>query len=53
MLPFRELLKPCVPFAWNEQLYKLFDNSKAIIITEIENDVKIFDSTKPTCLATD
>ena len=53
MLPFRELLKPGVPFTWNEQLDKRFDDSKAIIITEIENGVKIFDPTKPTCLATD
>ena len=53
MMSFRELLTPGVPFTWNEQLDKLFDDSNFIIITEIENGVKISDSTKPTCLATD
>ena len=31
----------------------LLTESKAVIISEIENGVRIFDKTKPTCLATD
>ena len=46
MLPFRQLLKPGIPFAWDE-------DSKAAILREIEEGVKIFDPSKPTCLATD
>ena len=53
MEPFRALLKPNAPFTWNEDLNKLFQESKTHIINEIENGVKIFDPSKPTCLATD
>ena len=53
MLPFRDLLKPAVPFRWDDNLDRLFEESKAVITTEIANGVKIFDKTKPTCLATD
>ena len=44
MLPFREALK--------QDLEKLFEESKTAIIQEIENGVRIFDKSKPTCLAT-
>ena len=53
MLPFRELLKPSNKFHWNDTLQKAFEQSKHTIIDEIHNGVKIFDKTKPTCLATD
>ena len=53
MLPFRELLKPSNKFHWDEDLQQAFDKSKLTIIEEIHNGVKIFDKTKPTCLATD
>ena len=53
MLPFRQLLKPGTPFNWDEAMNQLFDESKAVIIKEIEHGVKIFDKNKPTCLATD
>ena len=53
MLPFRELLKPSNKFHWNDILQKAFEQSKHTIIDEIHNGVKIFDKTKPTCLATD
>ena len=53
MLPFRELLKPGTPFTWDDELNKVFNESKAVIIAEIENGVRIFDKSKPTCLATD
>ena len=53
MLPFRELLKPSNTFHWDETLQQAFEQSKLTIINEIHNGVKIFDKTKPTCLATD
>ena len=53
MLPFRELLKPGVKFKWDEHLDKLFNDSKSVIISEIEEGVKIFDRNKVTCLSTD
>ncbi|CAC5401121.1 unnamed protein product [Mytilus coruscus] len=53
MLPFRQLLKPGTPFFWDEHINKLFKESKAAIISEIEEGVRIFDKSKPTCLATD
>lgn len=53
MLPFRELLKPGTPFHWDDTLDKIFKESKEVIISEIEEGVRIFDKFKPTCLATD
>ena len=53
MLPFRKLLKSGTPFHWDTQLESLFQESKAIIISEIEKGVQIFDKSRPTCLATD
>ncbi len=53
MLPFRQLLKPGTPFKWDEHLNTLFEESKSAIISEIEDGVRIFDRSKPTCLATD
>ena len=53
MLPFRESLKPGSPFLWNDDLNRLFEESKSAIISDIEDGVRIFDKSKPTCLATD
>ena len=53
MLPFRELLNPSNKFQCNDTLQQTFEKSKLTIINEIHNGVKIFDKTKPTCLATD
>ena len=53
MLPFRESLQPGTQFLWNSELQRLFDESKSVIISEIEDGVRIFDKSKPTCLATD
>ena len=53
MLPFHQLLKPITPFYWDDTLNQLFEESKEVIISEIEKDVHIFDKSKPTCLATD
>ena len=53
MLPFWELLKPGTPFKWDERINIAFNESKDVILREIEEGVKIFDCNKPTCLATD
>ena len=53
MLPFRRLLKPGTPFHWDDTLNQLFEESKAVIVSEIEKRVRIFDKSRPTCLATD
>lgn len=53
MAPYRELLKPGTPFRWDEQLDALFAETKEVIINEIAHGVRIFDTNKPTCLATD
>ena len=53
MLPLRKLLKPEHPFQWTDELNQLFENSKEHITREIENGVRIFDRSRPTCLATD
>jgi hypothetical protein len=37
----------------HEHLNRLFEESKAAIISEIEEGVRIFDKNKPICLATD
>ena len=39
MLPFRQLLKPKTPFVWTEEMDKLFQESKDVIIGEIEEGV--------------
>ena len=52
MLPFRSLLKPGTSFEWDDTKTQLFEESKGIIVNEIEQGVKIFDKTRPTCLAT-
>ena len=53
MLPFRELLKPNKKFIWDDKLDLLFNESKDVIIREIDEGVRIFNKSKPTCLATD
>ena len=53
MLPFRELLKRGNRFQWTDELDHLFNDTKALIISEIHQGVEIFDKSRPTCLATD
>ena len=53
MAPFRNLLKPGILFHWTDELNQLFNKSKDVIIHEIHEGVRIFDKSKPTCLATD
>ena len=53
MLPFRNLLKPSVDFAWTQDLQYAFEKSKEEIVMAVENGVKTFDLGRVTCLATD
>ena len=53
MLPFRQLLQPGTKFKWTDELNRLFNETKALIIAEIHKGVEIYDKSKPTCLATD
>lgn len=53
MEPFRDLLKPKSTWYWDEQLDKVFEESKAVIIKQIEHGVQAFELERPTCLATD
>ena len=53
MQPFRTLLSSKTPFTWTEELDKLFETSKRVIIKGITNGVEIFDKNRTTCLATD
>ena len=53
MHPFRQLLKPGTPFKWDASLECAFQESKSVIVSEIEKGVRIFDKSRSTCLATD
>ena len=41
MQPFRQALKPGTAFIWNKEIDNLFNESKSIIINEIEEGVRI------------
>ena len=53
MKPFRDFLKPSIPFYWDNHLQKIFQISKKCIIEEIEKGIVIFDKSRKTCLHTD
>ncbi|KAJ8342206.1 hypothetical protein SKAU_G00321340 [Synaphobranchus kaupii] len=53
MQPFRKLLKSGERFEWSPELEDIFRKLKDVIVQEIERGVRIFDKTKPTCIATD
>ena len=53
MNPFRDLLKCNAKFEWNKELEDIFQQSKKVIIHQIQDGVMIFDKTRATCLATD
>ena len=52
-MPFRKFLSPKNKFYWDDELDKLFIESKELIIASIHKGVRIFDPQKPTCLRTD
>ena len=53
MQPFRHLLKPSNKFVWTDELESLFRQSKDIIINEMRDGVRLFRTSRPTCLSTD
>ena len=56
MQPFRELLKPAAKgkqIYWDENLTRLFEESKVVIIKSIEDGIKSFKIDQWTCLMTD
>ena len=53
MKPFRHLLQPKTPFRWTKELNDIFHESKSVIIKEMENGVRLFEPSRPTCLVTD
>ena len=48
MLPFRQLLRPQVPFSWSEELDAAFKESKEEIIRQCEKGVRLFSLNLPT-----
>ena len=55
MQPFRELLKPAAKgkqIYWDENLTRLFEESKVVIIKSIEDGIKSFKIDQWTCLMT-
>ena len=50
---FRDLVKPNSKFHWDETLEKLVQDSKALLITAVEEGIRSFDINRPTCLQTD
>ena len=53
MLPFRQLLRPQIPFYWNAELESAFRESKEEIIRQCTKGVRLFSPSLPTALATD
>merc|ERR1712082_432361 len=53
MEPFRHLLKPNTPFMCDAVLQDKFVKAKEKIIEEVTDGIKHFETSRPTCLATD
>ena len=53
MQPFRELVKPNAKFHWDENLERLFQDSKNVLISQCEEGIRAFDPARNTCLQTD
>ena len=53
MEAFRKFLSPKVKFEWTDELDAVFEESKTRIIQAIREGVRIFDTTRRTCLRTD
>ena len=53
MRPFRHLLKPSTKFEWTSELDQIFQKSKEVIIKAIQDGVRLFQPSRPTCLTTD
>ena len=53
MKPFRELLKTSKKFEWTDELEEAFERSKTTIVEAMREGVRLFERSRPTCLATD
>ena len=53
MEPFRDLIKPNCTFFWDDNLTKLFEESKKLIIDLVKDGIRTFDLKRRTCLQTD
>ena len=53
MLPFRELLKDTVPWLWDEEIDRVFMETKADLANKVEEGIKSFDPNLVTALLTD
>ena len=53
MLPFRELVKHKSKFYWDDTLERLFNESKQLLISAVEEGIRSFDYNRTTCLQTD
>jgi len=53
MQPFRDLVKPHTEFFWDENLDRLFRESKEILIQKCTEGIRMFDINRTTCLQTD
>ncbi len=53
MAPFRDLLQLSTKFTLTTEHHEAFEESKQIIIEQINQGVEIFEKDRPTCIATD
>ena len=53
MAPFRELVKPHSSFLWTTQHVQLFEESKRLILQQVEKGVRQYSTKRATCLQTD
>jgi len=49
---FRSLVKHNLKFYWDETLHKLFNDSKKLIITAVQDGIRSFNYHRTTCLQT-
>ena len=53
MQPFRELIQVNSKFTWDDNPDKIFNDSKAKVVSLVEEGVHTFDTSHRTCLQTD
>ena len=53
MQPFRELVKANSKFTWDDNLDKILNDSKAKIVSLVEEGIRTFDTSRRICLQTD
>ena len=53
MQPFRELVKANSNFTWDDSMEKIFNDSKAKIMSLVQEDIRTFDTSRRSCLQTD